>query len=308
MTFPNFLIIGAPKSGTSSLYNYLQQHPDIFMSSVKEPHFFVYQADDKIEGYGPGDRNTVQRLFFTDPDRYHALFKEGADKPARGEASAMYIYYPVTPLRIKDAIPDVKLIAVLRNPVERAHSSYLHMVREGRETCASFEAALQEEEARIQDDWLPLWHYKKMGFYHEQLERYYDAFDASQIRIYLFEDFESEPLAVMQDIFRYLGVDDAFVPDMTIRHNITGVPKNKMLHRLHHFLKKPHSLKAALKPMFPQVMRRSLKTRLVAQLQTKNLHKPSLAPEVRQGLIDAYRPDIAKLQTLLQRDLSHWLE
>lgn len=308
MPLPNFIVIGAPKSGTSSIYSYLRQHPDIFMSSPKEPHFFVYQADNKIEGRGPGDANTLQRVFFTDPNRYQALFQEGADKPARGEASAMYIYYPATPQRIKSAIPDVKLIAILRNPVERAYSSYLHMVREERETCSSFEAALQEEEARIQDNWLPLWHYKTMGFYHEQLERYYNTFDASQLRVYLYEDFENAPLAIMRDIFRYLEVDDTFTPDMTIRHNITGVPKNKMLHRLHHFLKKPHTFKAALKPMLPQTLRRSFKTRLVAQLQTKNLHKPSLAPEVRQGLIEAYRPDVTKLQTLLQRDLSHWLE
>jgi hypothetical protein len=304
---PNFFVIGATKSGTTSLYHYLSQHPEVYLSPRKGPHYFAFESGENVEGRGPGDAETLKGMLVTDPKQYRSLFQNAAAKAARGEASTMYIYYPKAPLRIKACVPDAKLIAILRNPVERAYSSYLHLVREGYEVHQDFAMALQEEEARIKANWLPLWHYKKMGFYYEQLQRYYDIFDSKQIRVYLYEEFRADPLVVMKDMFGYLGVDDAFVPDMTIKHNISGVPRNHALHRLHHFLRKPSLLKTTLKAVLPASVRRPLKLRVLANLQAHNLQKPPLSPELRQELTDAYRDDILKLQELVGRDLSRWL-
>lgn len=305
---PNFLIIGATKSGTTSIYEYLSQHPDIYMSPKKEPHFFAFRSGESVEAGGPGDSLTVQQMFVTDEQAYKALFQGASSERARGEASAMYIYYPLAAQQIKASIPEVKLIAIFRNPIERAYSSYLHLIREGRETHAEFADALRAEANRIEAGWLPLWHYKTMGYYHEQLKRYYDLFDPEQIKVYLYEDLQTDPVAMMKDIFQHIGVDESFTPDMSIKHNISGVPKNPWLHQLHHFLKKPHPTKAKLKPLLPDILRRTLKMHLIAYLESHNLQKPPIVPEVRQHLIKAYRRDILRLQNLIERDLSHWLE
>jgi hypothetical protein len=204
--------------------------------------------------------------------------------------------------RIQHYIPEAKLIAVLRNPAERAYSSFLHMVRDGREPLESFEQALQAEETRIHSNWISIWHYKHMGFYYPQVKRYLEAFGRDQLRVYLYEELKEDPLGMLKDIFRYLGVDDAFVPDVSLRHNVSGVPKRRAVHD---FLTRPHPLKAVVKPFVPELVR----LRLVTSLRNRNLSKASsLSPEVREGLVEAYREDVLRLEELIQRDLSRWLD
>ena len=175
MTMPNFFIVGAQKAGTTSLYYYLKQHPQIYMSPRKEPHFFEGMHWDF---YRPGR----MALPVTDLADYQALFEGVTDEKAIGEASASYLYSPKAPTLIKRSIPYARLIAILRNPADRAYSNFLHCVRAGRESIVDFAEALRVEEGRIKGNWGPLWHYKQKGFYYAQVKRYLDTFGRDPVQ------------------------------------------------------------------------------------------------------------------------------
>lgn len=295
MTLPNFLIIGAAKAGTSSLYSYLKEHPQIYMSSEKEPRYFTPEL---YSIYNNGVRQGGRRKAL-DFAQYCQLFAEASDEIALGEASTEYLYIPQAPERISKCIPDVKLIAILRNPVERAFSAFCYQTRDGYETL-TFEQALQAEEKRIKDGFRPGWHYKQVGFYSAQIKRYLEKFHPEQIRIYLYEELEENSSAVVRDVYQFLEVDENFTPDLT-RQNVSGIPKSRLLQDI---FTKDNPLKSAVKPFLPIKLRKSI----YRGISKRNLGaKPVLSLKTSQELIELYREDIARLQTLIQKDLSHWL-
>lgn len=307
MTLPNFFILGAAKCGTTSLYSYLDQHPNIYMSPVKEPRFFALEGE-KPDFRGPSDRRGINRCRFTDIEAYRELFRSVSDESAVGEASTLYLYSLKAPERIRRRVPDAKLLAVLRNPVERAYSAHLWMLRDSREPLHNFARALREEEARIADNWGPEYHYRQRGYYHSQLKRYFDRFDRDRIQVYLYEDLTTNPAGVVQSVFRFLDVDDTFTPDTSTRHNVSGIPKSKVLQPLYLALRRPNPAKAALRPLLSSGLRRRVRSRILGGIQSRNLaNAPQMSSEIRAELIEAYRKDILKLQDLLQRDLSGWL-
>jgi hypothetical protein len=300
MALPNFLILGTQMAGTKSLCRYLEQHPEVYMSLF--PRFFALEGRDPDSFQGPGDREMISPTAVTSLEEYRALFAGVSAEKAVGEMSPVYLYVPEAAGRIRHYVPEARLVAVLRNPVERAYSAYLKLVREGRETLG-FAEALEEEEERIQNNWHAMWHYKSRGFYHEQLTRYYKLFDREQIRVYLYEDFDKDPIAVTQSIFRFLEVNDSFVPDTSRRYDddVLGIPRS---YALNTFVGKPNPLKAALKPFVPRGLRR----RISSNLYKRNLKGAAPMPEeIRAELTEAYREDILKLQGLIGRDLSAWL-
>jgi Sulfotransferase domain len=297
MIMPNFLIIGAAKSGTTSLYHYLKQHPQIYMSSIKETEFFAFEGE-QLNFCGPGD---MQRSSITNLEDYQKQFQRVLNETAIGEASPVYLYSPKAPERILHYIPDVKLIAILRNPVERAYSQFLMFIRDGREPVLDFAKALQQEKTRKLNNWEWGWCYLDIGFYYLQLKRYFDLFEHNQIKVYLYEDLEASPARLLKDIFQFLNVDENFLPDKSIRYNATGIPKNKFWHQL---LFKPSFIKAPFKLLLPLELRK----RIRLDLSNRNLVKPHLSSSLRKQLLQVYRDDILKLQDLIQRDLSKWLE
>ncbi|MFD1674165.1 sulfotransferase family protein [Alicyclobacillus fodiniaquatilis] len=293
---PNFIIIGAAKAGTTALYKYLQQHPDIFMSRVKETNHFAFR-DTPPNFQGPGDHPNAITSF----DDYQALFQDASGCKAIGEASPMYLYKPEVAKRIKTVIPDVKLIVILRDPVERAYSAYNHLRRDGREPIGDFVTAVQEEENRIKANWAPMWHYLSRGYYYQQLKPYLEQFDSNQLLILFHEDLDSDPQATLQKVFRYLGVDDTFIPDTTIRHNVSGIPRSP---KLHQFLTQSSFLKQMVRPMLPQKFREST----AAKVRERNLSKPSFPVSLRHELQNQFKMDVKALEKLAQRDLSSWLQ
>lgn len=162
MILPNFLIIGAAKSGTSSIYDYLKQHPQIYMSSIKEPIFFAFEGE-QIDEFGPFNDDPLAKGTLTNSatniDDYQALFRDVDGEKAIGEASVRYLYFSKSPNRIKKYIPEAKLIAILRNPVDRAYSHFLMNLRKQFEPLNDFSKALQAEEKRKLDNWGWDWHY-----------------------------------------------------------------------------------------------------------------------------------------------------
>jgi hypothetical protein len=306
MTLPNFLILGAPKCGTTSLYSYVAQHPDVFMCFPKEPTFFGHEDDQGLFN-GPGDNNEIYRTrVVTSFEAYTTLFSTVTTQKAIGEASTFYLYLPKAPLTIKKYIPHAQMFAVLRNPADRAYSNYLHLARQLRETL-SFAEALREESNRIRNNFFELWHYKSMGFYYEQVKRYYDMFGRQQVRIYLHEDLQENMLSVVQEIFGILGIDPSFVPNMSKKWNVGYMPKSPLREKVYYKLK--HATKFCAKHA-PWRLRSPIEKSMefIAHLERPvHVPRPPMPQEVRAALLEEYRDDILKLQDLLRRDLTHWL-
>ncbi|HUI25386.1 MAG TPA: sulfotransferase [Candidatus Kryptonia bacterium] len=297
MPWPNTLLIGAMKSGTSSVYEYLRQHPQIYMSPIKEPEFFAFETAPNFVGF-KDDRIP----YVIDATAYRALFDGVNREIAIGEASTIYLYWPTAAERIRRLAPDAKLIAILRHPVDRAYSNFVQLVRHRHESLMDFGAALREEESRVARRWGPRWHYKRRGLYGEQLQRYFDRFAPERLRVYLYEDLNRDAIAVLQDIFRFIGVDDSFKPDVSMRFNVSGVPMSPGLDRW--LRSRTSRVKAIVRPLLPLALRR----RAINSAMNSNLRSaPPLTPAVRAELTEFFRADILRLQDLIGRDLSHWL-
>lgn len=298
-SMPTFLIIGAQKAGTTALHYYLSQHPQIFMSPIKEPGFFAFEGGVP-DFQGPGDAEGY-RLVTTKLEDYQKLFEDATNETAIGESSTWYLNNPQAPERIKKYLPNAKLIAILRNPIDRAYSSYQHLVRDGRETESSFEQALNEEKRRSEANWEYLWRYTDVGLYATHLEGYFNLFDPQQIKVYLYEDLDQFPEKLLKETYQFLEVDEVSFPGVLTRLNVSGKRKNKLLDDI---LYKGSLPKKILKPFLPNRFRKELAN----YIRTKNIIKDSCPPEVRKKLIDFFYEDIARLQDMIQRDLSHWLK
>ena len=296
MDLPDFLIIGAPRSGTTSLYNYLRQHPRIFMSPQKEARFFAHEHRE-ADYQGPADAYAYNRKVIGDADAYRELFEGRTSDQLAGEASPVYLYRSEQAApRIHHHVPEAKLIANFRNPVERAYSDFLNMVRLGWEPIHDFERALADEERRIDAHWSPFYRYRAKGFYADRLQAYFDYFDREQMRFFLFREFQEEPSSVVREAFAFLDVDPEVPIDTQSQHNRSGLPRSQLLHRL------------LTHPVAEWTMRGPLR-RIRTTLRDWNTayEKPPMDPAVRKDLEDGYREDVRKLEALIDRDLSHWL-
>jgi len=299
LVMPNFFIIGAAKAGTSSLYNYLGQHPQIFMSSVKEPNYFSYKERTEYNK-GPGDRLRTQGSVSSLQD-YEGLFEGAENFIVRGEASTTYLDVESAPGRIKQYVPEAKIIVILRNPVDRAYASFRHLRRDGSEPLAVFQKALQEEEKRILNKWGFMFHYKTRQFTYEKLKRYFDTFNEEKIKVYLYEDWKNDNYRVLKDIFLFLEVDDTFLPDLKKKYNKGALPKSESFHN---FLVNENFIKNMIKPFIPLKLGRKIKRKLV-DINLER-HTP-LSSLIRKEMSEIYRLDTIKVQDLIQKDLSHWL-
>jgi hypothetical protein len=297
VNLPDFLIVGAARSGTTSLYHYLKEHPQIFMPDIKEPRFFAF--GDIQPNYRESFDVTVWR--FKD---YLDLFEGAGEGMLLGEASPVYLlYYEETIYNIKKYVPswqDVKIIMILRDPVERILSQYYVLKMQGIEPL-ELEDALQKEKERMEEGWSFQFHYSR--FYHNQVKAYLDNFPLA--KVYLYEDLKSNALGLVKDIYKFLGVDDSFVPEIGRKHNVSKDPFSKSLHRI---LKKNYIVSS----IFPPIKLIPYETRvsLTKKLKRLNIRKDrrAMKEETRQRLKLLYREDILRLQELIGRDLSGWLK
>ncbi|MCJ7771633.1 MAG: sulfotransferase [Desulfobacterales bacterium] len=294
---PNLLIAGAGKSGTTSLHYYLRQHPEIFMCTPKEPHFFRAQFS-RFPMNGPGDN--IKKVYKNFED-YKKLFKKVDGQKVIGDASASNLYYAekVIPY-IEKYLGDPKIIISLRNPVERAYSAYLNLILQNREWL-SFQEALAQEDKRIKDNWRHSWFYKNTGFYYKRVKAYIENF--SDVKVYLFDDLKKDPLSLVQDIYDLLGVEPTFVPDVNARFASSGIPRFKAVSLLWRETK----FRNAISWIGKGVLSEQIWYKLRDMLRKKFVTKPDMAAATRRYLLNEYRDDILQLQTLIGRDLSHWL-
>lgn len=282
MRLPDFLIIGAAKSGTSTLYAWLDGHPGVFMSPIKETNYFAWSPEDRcttVWGESVKVGFPVQRA-----EDYAALFATAPGTATLGEASPVYLESAAAPKRIRETVPDVKLVAVLRQPADRAYSGYWMAVRHGDETRDPAEA-LGPDEYRV-----------RAGFYHQLLTRYFETFGRERIHVALFDDLKSRPRELFGELCRFLSIDDGFEPDVGDKRNVGGTPRARWLYRL-----ATTGPVLAASRLLPDGLRRRLRSEMVRPV-------PRMPSELRQRLTDLYRDDILRLQDLIGRDLSVWLE
>ena len=299
---PNFLIVGAAKAGTTSLYHYLKEHPEIYLCNErKELRFF---SSMKGNFQGPGDDNVNSSIIKT-LDDYIEHFKHAQMEHTIGDVSPDYLYYYSNSIKnIKKVIIDPKIIIILRNPIDRTYSHWSHFVRDYREKL-SFMEALNAEKERMRKRWEWAWFYKDVGLYYKQVKAYLENFD--QVKIYLFDDLKKDTLGLVQDIYRFLGVEDSFVPtSISKKFNVSGVPKNRFLQRfLLHDNTFRKILRSAVRVLVPNGEKRQ---KIVLKLRRGNLKKEPMPLEAREYLRDFFKEDILMLQDLIRRDLSHWFD
>lgn len=286
---PDFLIIGAQKAGTTSLYEYLRSHPEIwFPEGVKETHFFTYWGSSGYE-------SESSRVYVTtEKEEYLDLFADAPLDCLAGEASPSYLYDSEAPKRIRTLVPNVSLIAILRDPVQRAYSNYLHAVRSGRES-HSFADALEMESDRIQNGAPNMLHYRSKGLYGRQIARYVQHFGRDQLLVLLSEDLWENRLSTLQSILNFLDVDSDVTLDASEHHGASGVPKSDFLRSLY----QSKGVREKLKAILPRSVR--------ATLRDTFLHRPQMDEKTARQLRESYREDLERLQELIEQDVSDWL-
>lgn len=294
---PNFLVVGASKSGTSSLYHYLKQHPDIFLSEKQKEGRFFSQMVNCFDG--PGD-TIVEKTITKDVESYKLLFEGYNREKAIGDISPEYLYFheQAIPLIKSTLGNDVKIIMILRNPVDRAFSAYTHFKRDKRESL-SFEEALEKEMERENQHWLWTWKYKHSGFYTKQVKVYLDNF--KQVKVFLYDDLLNSQPKVLEEICAFIGVDSGFEFDTTYKYNVSGDPRNQLLYKL----ETSRGLIQVLKKVIPSGIVARVKKKWTGE---KQMVKSEMSPETRLNLIGFFREDILELQKIINRDLTHWMK
>lgn len=294
---PNFFIVGAAKSGTTSLYHYLSQHPDVYMPANKEPHWFSRVQIHPGQGSHPA----------TSEEEYLKLFEKRNGEPAAGEASPSYLWDKEAPYRIKEAVPHARIIAILRHPVERAYSHYMMDVRAGKQDLGFMEALERDYRAEPKV-WSVTDLYIDLGYYAEQLQRYLEVFDAAQIKVYLYEDLRKDPIDLMESLMVFLEIDPRYASSIQtdVQYNAYSVPKNRLAKSI--FGSQVFRSRSASALRAKMIPNHQLRARLRQSLLFKEGSKPKMDEEARSFLMELYRPDILDLQDLLGRDLSHWLQ
>ena len=283
------------KAATTSLYTYLKQHPDVFMSSIKEPKFFNNFNKDsefKIQGKGLVKIKTLEQ--------YQNLFQEAINEIAIGEASPSYIFDENCHILIKKILPRVKIIAILRQPVDRAYSNFLHAKRADKEKDTDFEKAFTEENEMLRKG-IKTHYYLEKGFYYKQLKRYYDVFPTEQIKIILFEDMIKSPEKITREIFEFLNIDSSFTPNTSKKANVSGVPKGTLGWIV---------MKLRKNNLMPDIEFSKILPKFIVNLILNTIYsKPKKISNklIKKLTKQYYIKDIRKLEKLINRDLSIWM-
>ena len=298
MPRPTFLILGAAKCGTTALARFLQDHPQVHLP-YKEPSYFSGWGT-RVQFHEPLPDPQPPRGRWATLDAYEQLFAGAGQAKAIGEASVSYLPDADAPALIRATVPDVRLVAFLRQPVDRAFSHFVMNRRERREPESDFRRAMESEPQRMADRWTPYLCYAHLGRYSEQVRRYRAQFPADQFRVYLYEDWDREPERVWAELMPFLGLDAAYTPDFRQRYNEAGLARPGY----ERLWQGAGRLKQVLRPFMPRRARRFLGR----PLRQWALQRPTLDAELRQALTTRYfRDDILALQAEIGRDLSSWL-
>ncbi|NOY23684.1 MAG: sulfotransferase [Acidobacteria bacterium] len=301
---PDFFILGAEKSGTTSLYYYLNQHPGFFFSKIKEPGYFSYVVHKpRMFLYQEVDWSIV----VDNLEAYSMLYEPALPGQLKGDASTVYLYdYETVIDQIKRhyaaRVQKLKFIAILRNPIFRAWSKYTMAVRDGIEELSPLEAFHPDTIRKRMRDGAPLpYDYIGFGMYCGQLKAYRDAF--GPFEVILLDDLENDPISVLEGLVDYLGLSP-FSFNVGTRFNVSGQPKNALYRFVSRLIFQDFRFKSMLKKALPYSLRLRIRTS-AGDVLFQSVRIPD---DVYSFLLETYREEILKLGEILKRDLSRWLK
>jgi Sulfotransferase domain len=288
--WPNFFLVGAAKAGTTSVYAYLSQHPQVFFPCIKEPHFFTQVRVS--EHQRPFVEAIIERA------EYLRLFREAHDFRVVADASPSYLWHPDVPHRIRTQVPDAKIAILLRDPVERAHSHYLMDYREGVQDL-DFYDALVHDLSRREKGWGISSLYFELGQYAQQVSRYLETFPPEQVRILFFEDFRRDVKRSLRELVKFLELDIAAIDgiDTSKTYNHYAEPRHEIMRRL---------AGARMSRILGQTIVPRKAGRLIFErFFLRRVCKPPIDPRARDLLCALYDPDIAELEKVLGHAMPH---
>jgi len=295
MRKPDFFLVGAPKCGTTAMYRFLSQHPDIFVPPAKEVHFFGTDL------YSPHYSRDLQK--------YLTLFASAKNEKRVGEGSVWYLYSKLASQEIKEFSPSAGILIMLRNPVDMIYSLHSHRLYINSEDIEDFAEALKAEEERKQGLRLPAnpypvagLFYREVGKYTDQVKRYFAAFGRDQVKIILYDDFKADPVRACQEVFSFLGV----LPSVPLEISVINASKRIRSKALASWLDPPPPLARKLARALTSSEMRHKLFRTFRGLNTEHVPRQPLPPDLRRQLQKQFAPDVERLSELLGRDLSHW--
>jgi hypothetical protein len=304
--WPNFFIVGAARSGTTSLYEYLGRVPGVYMPTVKEPHYFAPSVPEN---------NHISRFVTHDKTKYLSLYKDVKDEPAVGDASPSYLVDVDSPKAIHSIVPDARIIMILRDPIERAFSHYLMNVRERWETLPFYDA-IQKDYTRSQKGYFVSHLYVETGFYSGQVERYLRTFGSSRVKILIFEEFIKDTEAAVKDVLEFLGLP-MFIPSnakMVYNPHSHPIERGQLVRRISKIAlrsKTSARVREGLRTVLPNSSWRAIRKKflpvkdsLTQDVVLKTSCKPNIPENARVFLQKLYNEDVVKLKLILGRELS----
>ncbi len=299
---PNLFIVGQPKSGTTALHQFLGQHPEIFMSSIKEPHFFC--SDFHLESdlaYGK------KRFFdFRSESAYLQLFNRAGDAKVVGESSTNYLYSQVAAEKIYNFNSDAKIIIILREPAKFLYSLHSHYVKFTEENEPDFLTALALESDRKQEKvssprvTTPSYlYYSQRVQYYQQVKRYYDRFKPEQIKVVVFEEFKSDNERIYREILEFLSVDSSFIPE----YEMVNANKEVKFKAVNNLVNNP-LLKNISKNLLSQEFNEFIRDNIVEKFLWHRAPKVTMPEEIKLKLMQEYQTQVAQISELVDIDLA----
>lgn len=297
---PTFVVAGAARSGTTGLVEGLRSHPRVFVTDPKEPHYFALHRLG-ASFTAPGDAHTINRVAVTDREGYLALYPTGGDYLALGDASVSTLYYHQEAIpELRAMNPDVRVVIMLREPVERAFSSHQYMRARGLEPVEDFLAAVDLEDERKQAGWHHIWHYTSMSHYADAVEAFLDAFSADQVRVWFYDDLNSDYEGTVAAILRFLDVPPAEGEATGVpRVNVSGQPRFAPVHKAIKLATGNERIRTTVKQLtsyrFRERIRRSV------------LRTETLPAGARERLDPLFAADRQRLRALVPGPVPAWL-
>jgi hypothetical protein len=300
---PQFVIAGAPKAGTTALHAALATHPGLYLSPVKEPKYYLTDGrpPPRSGQRGPGDAHSAREWVWRRAD-YLALFAGAPAGTVRGESTPFYLYDRAAQRRLVADVPDVKVVAVVRDPVDRAYSNWAHLRADGLEPEADFLTAVRAEERRVEAGWAPFWHYRGLGTYGAQLRDLRRQLPAQQVFVLRYRQLVDTPTETLDRVSDFLGVPTGVahtVAPENVKPYVADSPRYRLLARV----TRAGAALGAFAP--PQVWRQASRP-LIAALHAGRAPRPTLPVEVRREVLGPLLPDIELLEELSGESFADW--
>jgi hypothetical protein len=304
MSLPDFFVVGVPKGGTTALHALLAQHPGLYLSPAKEPKYYLCDGrpPPRSTQRGPGDAHSAQEWIWRRRE-YLALFDGAPAGTLRGESTPFYLYDTSAHARMAADVPHARIIAVLRDPVDRAYSNWNHLRSDGLEPIPTFLDALAAEDRRVERGWAPFWHYRRLGRYAEQLRSLYSHFSREQVLLLRYRELVDDPVGTLVRVDTFLGVEQhgARVANPENVHPFVG--DTARVRALGLAVRSG----AAVGSWLPPKIWRAGEAKLLEALHAKGIRRPQLGPEERLVALDGLADDIRDLGTLTGASYADWL-